>query len=148
MVHHKRNQPRTYSLRIISCQSGVVVVNHNNNLSTEGVRFGLSQKRLPRDSTLTYSPPPNLLSEVVRCGASQKKPTKDSTLTYSLGWFTFSDVPQIAAYHNKLQTLELNCEVTHQLSLPYDLHTASDLVTTIVNILKRCSDNVHVVVSV
>ena len=90
----------------------------------------------------------NLLSDVVRCGASQKKPTKDSTLTYSLGWFTFSDVPQIAAYHNKLQTLELNCKVTHQLSLPYDLHTASDLVTTIVYVLKRCSDNVHVVVSV
>ena len=119
-----------------------------HNLSIEGVRFGLSQKRLPRDSTLTYSPPPNLLSEVGRCGASQKKPTKDSTLTYSLGWFTFSDVPQIAAYHNKLQALELNSKVTHQLSLPYDLHTTSDLVTTIVNVLKCCSDNVHVVVSV
>ena len=100
------------------------------------------------DGILTQSPPPNLLSEVVRCGASQKKPTKDSTLMYSLGWFTFSDVPQIAAYHNKLQTLELNSKVTHQLSLPYDLHTASDLVTTIVNVLKRSSDNVHVVVSV
>ena len=54
----------------------------------------------------------------------------------------------MTSYLDKLQTLELNSKVTHQLSLPYDLHTACDLVTTIVNILKRCSDNIHVVVSV
>ena len=67
---------------------------------------------------------------------------------YSLGWFTFSDVPQIAAYHNKLQTLELNSEVTHQLSLPNDLHTTCDLVTTVVYVLQRSSYNIHMVVSV
>ncbi len=50
---------------------------------------------------------PNLLSEVVRCGASQKRPPKDSTLRYSLGRFTFRDVPQIAAYHNKLKVFDV-----------------------------------------
>ena len=51
-------------------------------------------------------------------------------------------------YLDKLKTLELNCKVTHQLSLPNDLNTTCDLVTTIVNVLQSCSDNVHVVVSV
>ena len=41
-------------------------------------------------------------SEVVRCGASQKKPLWDSSKTYSPKGFTFRDVPQIAAYHEKL----------------------------------------------
>ena len=91
---------------------------------------------------------PNFLGEVVRCGASRKKPSRDSTLKYSPGWFTFRDVPQIAAYHKKLQALELNSEVTHQLCLPNDLHTACDLVATVVNVLQRSCENIHVVVSV
>ena len=38
-----------------------------------------------------------------------------------------------------LESLELYCEVAHELCLPYDLHTASDLMTTVVNILEsRC----------
>ena len=49
----------------------------------------------------------NLLLEVVRCGASQKRPPKDSTLRYSLGRVTFRDVPQIAAYHNKLKVFDI-----------------------------------------
>ena len=40
-------------------------------------------------------------SEAVRCGASQKKYRRDSTKTYSPTIFTYSDVPQIAAYHEK-----------------------------------------------
>ena len=43
----------------------------------------------------------NFLSEVVRCGASQKKSPRDSTKSYSPRTLTFSDVPQIAAYHKK-----------------------------------------------
>ena len=87
--------------------------------------------------------------EVVRCGASQKKPLRDSTHSTALSGLIFWDVPQIAAYREKLlQALKLNCKVTHQLSLPYDLNTACNLVATIVNILQRCSDNIHVVVSV
>lgn len=49
---------------------------------------------------------------------------------------------------NQLESLELNSEVSHELSLPSDLNTASDLVTTIVNVLEGCCDHVHVVVSV
>ena len=48
----------------------------------------------------------------------------------------------------RLETLELNSEVTHQLSLPYDLNTTGDLVTTVVNILQRCCDNIHMVVGI
>ena len=43
-----------------------------------------------------------LLSKVVRCGTSQKKTPRDSTKTYSPRGLTFWDVPQIAAFHNKL----------------------------------------------
>ena len=49
---------------------------------------------------------------------------------------------------NQLESLELNGEVTHELSLPSDLDTTSDLVTTVVNVLEGCCDHVHVVVSV
>ena len=35
------------------------------------------------------------------CGASQKKSPRDSTKSYSPRTLTFSDVPQIAAYHKK-----------------------------------------------
>ena len=38
--------------------------------------------------------------------------------------------------------------MSHQLCLPYDLHTACDLVTTVVNVLESCCDNVHVVVCI
>ena len=41
-------------------------------------------------------------SEVVRCGASQKNSPRDSTKSYSPRTITFRDVPQIAAYHEKL----------------------------------------------
>ena len=43
----------------------------------------------------------NFSSEGVRCGTSQKKPLWDSTKTYSPKGFTFRDVPQVAAYHEK-----------------------------------------------
>ena len=45
---------------------------------------------------------PFLLSKAVRCGASQKKTPRDSTKTYSPRGLAFWDVPQIAAFHNKL----------------------------------------------
>ena len=38
--------------------------------------------------------------------------------------------------------------MTHELCLPYDLHTACDLMTTVVNVLERCCDHVHVVVCI
>ena len=44
---------------------------------------------------------PNFLSEVVRCGTSQKNPPWDSTISTAQGG-VFRDVPQIAAYHNKI----------------------------------------------
>ena len=47
-----------------------------------------------------------------------------------------------------LESLELYGEVTHELSLPYDLHTASDLMTTVVNVLESSCDHVHVVVCI
>ena len=49
---------------------------------------------------------------------------------------------------NQLESLELNGEVTHELSLPSDLDTTGDLMTTVVNVLEGCCDHVHVVVSV
>ena len=63
------------------------------NFVLEGVRCGVTN----RHQRFT-----NFSSEGVRLGLSQKKPPKDSTLTYSLGRFTFRDVPQIATYHTKL----------------------------------------------
>ena len=47
----------------------------------------------------------NFLSEAVRCGASQKKHLRDSTSSTARRCLLFSDVPQIAAYHEK-QKLE------------------------------------------
>ena len=38
----------------------------------------------------------------MRCGASQKKPPRDSTQSTALGGLNFWDVPQIAAYREKL----------------------------------------------
>jgi hypothetical protein len=38
--------------------------------------------------------------------------------------------------------------VTHELGLPNDLHTASDLVTAVIYVLKSCSDHIHMVVCV
>ena len=38
--------------------------------------------------------------------------------------------------------------MSHKLSLPYDLHTACDLVTTVVNVLESSCDHVHMVVCV
>ena len=48
------------------------------------------------------SPRPNFSGEGVRCGASQKKPLRDSTQSTALGGLNFWDVPQIAAYREKL----------------------------------------------
>ena len=56
---------------------------------------------------------PNFLGEVVRCGTSRKKPSRDSTPKYSPGWFTFRDVPQIAAYREKL----ISCQKGSDLAL-------------------------------
>ena len=44
----------------------------------------------------------NLLLEGVRLGLSQKKTPRDSTLTYSPRGLTFSDGPRMTPYHNKL----------------------------------------------
>ena len=38
--------------------------------------------------------------------------------------------------------------MAHQWSFPLDSDTASNLVATVINILQRCSNHVHVVVSV
>ena len=51
-------------------------------------------------------------------------------------------------YQSLLESLELHCEVAHELSLPYDLHTACNLVTTVVNVLESSCDHVHVVVCI
>ena len=47
----------------------------------------------------------NLASEVVRRGADMKKPRMGSTLKY-VPFGDFTEVPQIAAYHAKLQGKE------------------------------------------
>ena len=39
----------------------------------------------------------------MRCGASQKKPLRDSTHSTALSGLIFWDVPQIAAYREKLK---------------------------------------------
>ena len=44
----------------------------------------------------------SLVSEWCRCGASQKRVPRDSTKTYSPWYFTFWDVPQMRRYHTKL----------------------------------------------
>ena len=41
----------------------------------------------------------------MRCGASQKKPLRDSTRSTALSGLIFWDVPQIAAYREKLNFL-------------------------------------------
>ena len=38
--------------------------------------------------------------------------------------------------------------MAHELCLPYDLHTALDLVAAVVYVLEGCCDHVHVVVGV
>ena len=43
----------------------------------------------------------NLLSEGVRLGLSQKKTPRDSTLTYSPRGLTFWDGPRMTPYHRK-----------------------------------------------
>ena len=43
----------------------------------------------------------SLVSEWCRCGASQKRVPRDSTKTYSPWYFTFWDVPQMRRYHAK-----------------------------------------------
>ena len=45
----------------------------------------------------------NFLSEAVRCGASKKGLPEDSTSSTASGSQLFKHVPQIAAYHKKLQ---------------------------------------------
>ena len=57
---------------------------------------------------LTKHHHPNLLSEGVRLGLSQKKTPRDSTLTYSPRGLTFSDGPRMTPYHNKLDDVEGN----------------------------------------
>ena len=47
----------------------------------------------------------HLLLEGVRLGLSQKKTPRDSTLTYSPRGLTFSDRPRMTPYHNKLIAL-------------------------------------------
>ena len=49
-----------------------------------------------------HHPTTHFLSEAVRYGASQKNSPRDSTKSYSPRTITFSDTPQIAAYHKKL----------------------------------------------
>ena len=65
---------------------------------------------------------PNFSGEVVRCGASQKKPLRDSTHSTALSGLIFWDVPQIAAYREKLlvflQSLpQLLWEITLDIAL-------------------------------
>ena len=38
--------------------------------------------------------------------------------------------------------------MSHKLSLPYDLHTACDLVTTVINVLESSCDHVHMIVCI
>ena len=38
--------------------------------------------------------------------------------------------------------------MTHELCLPYDLHTALDLVATVIYVLEGCCDHVHVIVGI
>ena len=72
---------------------GVIGITHYSLLTTH---YSLLTTHYSLLSTLYF------LSEVVRCGASQKNSPRDSTKSYSPRTITFSDVPQIAAYHKKL----------------------------------------------
>ena len=72
-------------------------------------------KKSHRLLTEHTSPParPNFSGEGVRCGASQKKPPRDSTRSTALGGLNFWDVPQIAAYREKL----ISCQKKLDLAL-------------------------------
>ena len=47
-----------------------------------------------------------------------------------------------------LESLKLYSEVTHELCFPYDLHSSCDLMTTVIYVLERCRNHVHVVICV
>ena len=94
---------------------------HFSTLNKSKWRGHLSAKRCPLLQEI------NLLSEVVRCGATQKKPPRDSTKPYSPRRFTFSEVPQIAAYHNKL--LKLRLQADNKIVVIAETRTAGDRIT-------------------
>ena len=58
-----------------------------------------------------------LVGEVVRCGASQKRVPRDSTKTYSPWYSTFWDVPQMRRYHDKGLVSE-GRRVLHSAKMP------------------------------
>ena len=57
----------------------------------------------------------------------------------------FTDISTSLEMKIRLESLELHSEVAYELSLPNDLHTASDLVTAVIYVLEGCCDHVHVV---
>ncbi len=54
----------------------------------------------------------------MRCGASRKKPSRDSTPKYSPEWFTCRDVPQIAAYREKLISCQKGLDLVPSRNWP------------------------------
>ena len=59
----------------------------------------------------------SLASEWCRCGASQKRVPRDSTKTYSPWYSTFWDVPQMRRYHDKGLVSE-GRRVLHSAKMP------------------------------
>ena len=73
---------------------------------------------------------PNFSGEVVRCGASQKKPLRDSTHSTALSGLIFWDVPQIAAYREKLISCQKGLDLFYRKRRGLRIvlkRTASDL---------------------
>ena len=46
------------------------------------------------------------------------------------------------------ERFELHCEVAHKFGFPYDLHATGDFVTTVIHVLERSGNHIHMVVGV
>ncbi|MBR2975609.1 MAG: hypothetical protein IKC57_02040 [Alistipes sp.] len=87
-----------------------------------------------------------LLSKVVRCGASQKKTPRDSTKTYSPRGLTFWDVPQIAAFHDKITKLSHKITILHLPDFAQKLGAVdkqSQYTKIMREIMHICNNNSH-----
>ena len=89
------------------------------------------------------------LSSVIASASSQKcsDSVKYKSLTNSYIQKLRAAIREHAVFVS-LESLEFHSEVTHEFSLPNDLHSASDFVTTVVNVLESSCDHVHVVVCI
>ncbi len=46
------------------------------------------------------------------------------------------------------ERFELHCEVAHKFGFPYDLHATGDFMTTVIHVLERSGNHIHMVVGV